>query len=211
MRRKRYLPPSPLAHRQLVNLDFAAPDPEQNRVAIEYFTDRFDRLARDKKAFPSEFDRLLASSEAWARGVYAKAGLRPGWVVSHELYPQDIWYASQIWSLAAEIRRLREKKPDLVLGIALTLGELIGEARAHLMHGQDAARGLKAMRSAHAGHEQVHGTKEAKEARWQAHVQAYQRYRAQGHGIGGAEGLAAEERGVHRKSIYNARRWAKVD
>jgi hypothetical protein len=26
-----------------------------------------------------------------------------------------------------------------------------------------------------------------------------------------AEALAAEERGVYRKSIYNARRWAKVE
>ena len=80
--------------------------------------------------------------------------------MSDDLYPQKVWYASQIRSLAAEIRRLREKEPDLVLGIALTLGELIGEARAHLTHGEDAARGLKAMSSARAGHEQVHGTKE---------------------------------------------------
>jgi hypothetical protein len=79
------------------------------------------------------------------------------------------------------------------------------------MHGEDAARGLKAVLSAREGHEQVHGTKEAKEARWQGHVKAYQRYRAQGHGIGAAEALAAEKRGVHRKSIYNARRWAKVE
>jgi hypothetical protein len=211
MRRKRYLPPSPLAHRKLVKLDFAAPDPEQNRAAIEYFTDRFDRLARDKTAFPSEFDRLLAPAEAWAGGVYAKAGIKPGWVVSDELYPQAVWYASQIHSLAAEIRRFREKEPDLVLGIALTLGELIGEARAHLMHGDDAARGLKAVRSAREGHEQVHGDKAEKEARWQGHVKAYQRYRAQGHGIGAAEELAAEERGVNDKTIHNARIRAKVD
>jgi hypothetical protein len=209
MRRKRYLPPSPLAHRQLVKFHFA--DPDQNRAAIAYLTDRFDRLAGNKKAFPSEFDRLLAPAEAWARGVYAKAGLKPDWVASDELYPQKIWYASRIRSLADEIRRLREKEPDLVLGIALTLGELIGEARAHLMHGEDAARGLKAVRSAREGHEQVHGTKGAKEARWQGHVEAYQRYRAQGHGIGAAEALAAGERGVNCKTIYNARRWAKVD
>lgn len=209
MRRKRYLPPSPLAHRQLVKFDFA--DPKQNQAMIEYLTKRLDRLARDKKAFPSEFDRLLAPAEAWARGVYAEAGLKPGWVVSDELYPQKVWYASQIRSLAAEIRGLRETEPDLVLGIALTLGELMGEARGHLMHGEDAARGLKAVLSAREGHEQVHGSKEAKEARWQGHVKAYQRYRAQGHGIGAAEALAADERGVHRKSIYNARRWAKVD
>jgi hypothetical protein len=211
MRRKRHLPPSPLAHRELVKLDFANPDPEQNRAAIEYFTHRFDRLARDKKAFPSEFDRLLAPTEAWARGVYAKAGIEPGWVVSDDLYPQAVWYASQIHSLAAEIRRFREKEPDLVLGIALTLGELIGEARAHLMHGDDAARGLKAVRSAREGHEQVHGTKEAKEARWQGHVRAYRTYRAQGHGIGAAQALAADERGVNCKTIYNARRRAKVE
>ena len=211
MRRKRYLPPSPLAHRELVTLDFAATDPAQNRAAIEHFTTRFDRLTRDRKAFPSEFNRLLAPAEAWARGVYAKAGLEPGWVVSDELYPQKVWYASQIRSLAAEIRGLREREPDLVLGIALTLGELLGEARAHLLYGDDAARGLKAVRSAREGHEQVHGSKDVKEARWQGHVEAYQRYRAQGHGIGAAEALAAEERGVNDKTIYNARMWAKVD
>jgi hypothetical protein len=209
MRRKRYLPPSPLAHRQLVKFDFA--DPKQNQAMIEYLTKRLDRLARDKKAFPSEFDRLLAPAEAWAREVYAEAGLTPDWVVSDELYPQKVWYASQIRSLAAEIRGLREKEPDLVLGIALTLGELMGEARGHLMHGEDAARGLNAVLSARAGHEQVHGTKEAKEARWQGHVEAYQRYRAQGHGIGAAEALAAEERDVSNKTIYNARKRAKVD
>jgi hypothetical protein len=71
MRRKRYLPPSPLAHRELVKFDFA--DPDQNRAAIAYLTDRFDRLAGNKKAFPSEFDRLLAPAEAWARGVYAQS------------------------------------------------------------------------------------------------------------------------------------------
>jgi hypothetical protein len=79
------------------------------------------------------------------------------------------------------------------------------------MHGEDAARGLNAVLSARAGHEQVHGTKEAKEARWQGHVEAYQRYRAQGHGIGAAEALAAEERDVSNKTIYNARKRAKVD
>jgi hypothetical protein len=209
MGRKRYLPPSPLAPRQLVKFDFA--DPDQSRAAIEYLTDRLDRLARGKKALPSEFDRLLAPAEAWARAVYAEAGIKPDWVASDELYPQKVWYAYQICSLAAEIRRLRDKEPDLVLGIALTLGELIGEARAHLMHGEDAARGLKAVLSAREGHEQVHGNKEEKEARWQGHVRAFQKYRAQGHAIGVAEVLAAEERGANRKSIYNARKRAKVD
>jgi hypothetical protein len=209
MRRKHNLPPSPLAPRQLVKFDFA--DPEQNRAAIAYLTDRLDRLARGKRAFPSEFDRLLAPAEAWAAAVYAEAGLEPDKVVPNDLYPQEVWYASQIRSLAAEIQRLREKEPDLVLGIALTLGELIGEARAHLRHGEDAARGLKAVLSAREGHEHVHGTKEAKEARWQGHVEAYQRYCAEGHGIGAAQALAAEERGVNGKTIYNARKRAKVD
>ena len=211
MRRKRYLPPSPLAHRELVKLDFANPDPEQNRAAIEYFTDRFDRLARDKKAFPSEFDRLLAPAEAWSRKVYAEAGLKPNRVVPDDHYPQEVWYASQIRSLAAEVRRLREKEPDLVLGIALTLGELIGEAKAHLSHGEDAARGLKAVSSAREGHEQVHGTREMKEARWRGHVSAFQRHRADGHSITVAESLAARERGVSGKTIFNARKRAKVD
>jgi hypothetical protein len=205
MRRKRYLPPSPLAPRQLVKLDVNDP------AAAVYLTDRLDRLARGKRAFPSEFDRLLAPAEAWARAVYAEAVIKPDWVVSDDLYPQKIWYASQIRSLAAEIRRLREKEPDLVLGIALTLGELIGEAKAHLMHGENAARGLKAMSSARAGHEQVHGTKEMKEARWRGHVRTFQRYRASGHPITVAESLAARERGVSCKTVFNARKWAKVD
>jgi hypothetical protein len=209
MRRKNNLPPSPLAPRQLVKFDFA--DPEQSRAAVEYLTERLERLARGKRSFPSEFDRLLAPAEAWAAAVYAEAGLKPRWVVSDDLYPQEIWYASQIRSLAAEVRRLREKEPDLVLGIALTLGELIGEAKAHLTHGEDAARGVKAMSSARAGHEQVHGTKEMKEARWRGHVSAFQKYRASGHSITEAEALAAEERGVSCKTIFNARKRAKVE
>ena len=209
MRRKHNLPPSPLAPRQPVKFDFA--DPEQSRAAIEYLTDRLSRLARGKREFPSEFDRLLAPAEAWSRAVYAEAGMKPNWVVPDELYPQRVWYASQIRSLAAEIRRLREKGPDLVLGIALTLGELIGEARAHLSHGEDAARGLKAMSSAREGHEQVHGTRQMKEARWREHVSAFQRYRASNHPITVAEALAARERGVDPKTIFNARKWAKLE
>jgi hypothetical protein len=205
MRRKHNLPPSPLAPRQLVKSDVNDP------AAAEYLTDRLSRLAHGNRAFPSEFDRLLAPAEAWAAAVYAEAGLKPRWVASDDLYPQEIWYASQFRSLAAEVRRLREKEPDLVLGIALTLGELIGEAKAHLTHGEDAARGVKAMSSARAGHEQVHGTKEMKEARWRGHVSAFQKYRASGHSIAEAEALAAEERGVSCKTIFNARKWAKVE
>jgi hypothetical protein len=209
MRRKRYLPPSPLAPRRLVKFELV--DPEQAGAGAEYLRNRLDRLERERREFPSEFDRLLAPAEAWSRAVYAEGGLKPDEVVPDDRYPQKVWYASQIRSLAAEIRRLREKEPDLVLGIALTLGELIGEARAHLMHGEDAARGLKAVLSAREGHEQVHGNKEEKEARWQGHVRAFQKYRAQGHAIGVADVLAAEERGANRKSIYNARKRAKVD
>jgi hypothetical protein len=209
MRRKHNLPPSPLAPRQLVRFDFA--DPQRSRAAIEYLTERLSRLTRGKRAFPSEFDRLLAPAEAWSRAVYAEAGMEQGWTVSNDLYPQEIWYASQIRSLAAEVRRLREKEPDLVLGIALTLGELIGEARAHLSHGEDAARGLKAMSSAREGHEQVHGTREMKEARWREHVSAFQRYCASGHPITVAESLAARERGVSCKTIFNARKRAKLE
>jgi hypothetical protein len=142
--------------------------------------------------------------------VYAEAGLKPDCVVSDELYPQKVWYASQIRSLAAEVRGLRDKEPDLVLGIALTLGELIGEARAHLTHGEDAARGLKAVLSAREGHEQVHGTKEAKEARWLGHVRSFERHRANGNSITTAQSLAAEECGVSCKTIFNARRWART-
>jgi hypothetical protein len=209
MRRKHNLPPSPLAPRRPVKFELA--DPEQARAGTEYLRNRLDRLARDRREFPSEFDRLLAPAEAWSGAVYAEAGLKPDEFVSDELYPQEVWYASQIHSLAAEIRRLRKKEPDLVLGIALTLGELIGEARAHLMHGDDAARGLKAVRSAREGHEQVHGTKEIKEARWRGHVRAFQKYRANGHSITTAQALAAEERDVNCKTIFNARKRAKVE
>jgi hypothetical protein len=209
MRRKDNLPPSPLAPRQQVKFDLT--DPEQSHAAAVYLVDRFDRLARDKRKFPSEFDRLIAPAEAWSRAVYAEAGLKPDEVVSNDLYPQRVWYASQIRSLAAAIRKLREREPDVVLCLALELGELIGEGRAHLSHGENAARGLKGVLSARAGHEQVHGTKEIKQARWRGHVSAFKRYRAKGHSISVAESLAAEERGVSSKTIYNARMWAQVD
>jgi hypothetical protein len=209
MKRKHNLPPSPLAPRQRVKYDLA--DPEQSRAAAAYLIRRFDRLARDKREFPSEFDRLIAPAEGWSRTVCAEAGLRPDEVVSDDLYPQKVWYASQIRSLAAEIRKLREREPDLVLGLALLLGELIGEGRAHLTHGENAARGLKNVLSARAGHEQVHGTKEIKEARWRGHVSVFERYRADGHSISRAESLAAKERNVSSKTIYNARKWAQVD
>jgi hypothetical protein len=209
MRRKHNLPPSPLAPRRQLRFDLT--DEDQSRAAAVYLIDRFDRLAREKKEFPSEFDRLIAPSEAWCRKVYAEAGLKPDQVVPDDLYPQKVWYASQIRSLAAEIRKLREREPDLVLGLALLLGELIGEGRAHLTHGENAARGLKGVLSARAGHEQVHGTKEIKEARWRGHVSAFERYRASGHSISVADALAAKERGVSSKTIYNARRWAQVD
>jgi hypothetical protein len=204
MGRKRYLPPSPLAPRRLVKSDVNDP------AAAAYLTDRLSRLARDKRVFPSEFDRLLAPAEAWSRAVYAEAGMKPDEVVSDEHYPREVWYASQIRSLAAEVRRLRDKEPDLVLGIALTLGELIGEARAHLSHGENAARGLKAVLSAREGHEQVHGSKEAKEARWREHVRAFERHCADGHSITTAQSLAAEECGVSCKTIFNARTWARA-
>ena len=209
MRRKHHLPPSPLAPRQPVKFDLA--DAEQSRAAIEYLTDRLSRLARGKREFPSEFDRLLAPAEAWCRAVYAEAGLKPDEVVSNDLYPERVWYASQIRSLAAEIRRLWEKEPDLVLGIALTLGELIGEARAHLTHGENAARRLKAVLSAREGHEQVHGTKEVKEHRWREHVRTFKRHRANGRSITTAQSLAAEECGVSCKTIFNARKWARTE
>jgi hypothetical protein len=209
MRRKDNLPPSPLAPRQQVKFDLT--DPEQSHAAAVYLIDRFDRLAREKEEFPSEFDRRVAPAEASCRAIYTEAGLKPDEVVSNDLYPQRVWYASQIRSLAAAIRKLREREPDLVLGLALELGELIGEARAHLSHGENAARGLKGLLSARAGHEQVHGTKEMKEARWRGHVSAFQRYRADGYSITTAEALAAEERGVSSKTIFNARKWAQVD
>jgi hypothetical protein len=204
MRRKHNLPPSPLAPRQLVKFDINDP------AAGVYLRDRLSRLARDKRAFPSEFDRLLARVEAWCHATCDAAGLKPDEVVSDDLYPQEVWYASQIRSLAAEIRRLREREPDLVLGLALTLGELIGEARAHLTHGENAARGLKAVLSAREGHEQVHGTKEVKEYRWREHVRAFERHRANGRSITTAQSLAAKECGVSCKTIFNARKRART-
>jgi hypothetical protein len=209
MRRKDNLPASPLAPRQQDKFDLT--DPEQSHAASVYLIDRFDRLARDQREYPSAFDRVIAPAEAWCHAVYTEAGLKPDEVVSNDLYPQRVWYASQIRSLAAAIRKLREREPDLVLGLALELGELIGEGRAHLTHGENAARGLKGVLSARAGHEQVHGTKEMKEARWRRHVSAFQRYRASGHPITVAESLAAEERGVSCKTIFNARKWAQLD
>jgi hypothetical protein len=209
MRRKDNLPPSPLAPRQQVKFDLT--DREQSHAAAVYLSDRFDRLARDQREYPSEFDRLIAPAEAWCRAVFTEAGLKPDEVVSDDLYPQKVWYASQIRSLAAAIRKLREREPDLILGLALELGELIGEARAHLTHGENAARGLKGVLSARAGHEQLHGTKEIKEARWRRHVNAFESYRANGHPIAVAESLAARERGVSCKTIFNARKWAQVD
>jgi hypothetical protein len=208
MRRKDNLPPSPLAPRQQVKFDLT--NPEESDAAAVYLIDRFDRLARDQRKYPSEFDRLVAPAEAWCRAIYTEAGLKPDQVVSNDLYPQRVWYASQIRSLAAAIRKLREREPDLVLGLALELGELIGEARAHLNHGENAARGLKGVLSARAGHEQVHGTKEIKQARWRGHISAFERYRAKGHSITAADSLAAEERGVSCKTIFNARKWAQV-
>jgi hypothetical protein len=209
MHRKRHLPPSPLAPRQQVRFDLT--DPEQSAAAGVYLINRFDRLARDWREFPSEFDRLIAPAEGWSRAVYAEAGLKPDEFVPDDRYPESIWYASQIRSLAAEIRKLREREPDLVLALALLLGELIGEGRAHLTHGENAARGLKNVLSARAGHEQVHGTKAIKEARWRGHVSAFERHRAKGHSITVAESLAAEERNVSSKTIFNAREWAQVD
>lgn len=127
MSRKRHLPPSPLAPRRLVRFDLT--DPEQHAATAAYLQERLGRLARDKKDFPSEFDRLLASNEAWCRAVYAEAGLKPDEFVPNEVYPGKTWYAYQITSLAAEIRGVRGKNTDLALGLALLLGELVGEAR----------------------------------------------------------------------------------
>jgi hypothetical protein len=80
-----------------------------------------------------------------------------------------------------------------------------------LSHGENAARGLKGVLSARAGHEQVHGTNQMKADRWREHVRAYQKYRASGRSISAAESLAAEERGVSCKTIFNARKRAEVD
>jgi hypothetical protein len=162
-------------------------------------------MARDKKRIPDEFDRLIATAEAWCREVLADAGLRPDELVPDDLYPEKIWYASQINSRVAEIRDLREKEPDLVLGLTLLLGELIGEAQAHLTQGENAARGLKSVLSAREGHEQVHGTEDMKQARWRAQVSAFERYHAEGHGITSAEALAAEECGVSPRTIWQSR------
>jgi hypothetical protein len=205
--RRTYLPPSPLAPRQVVSFDVR--DPEQARAALSYWKRRLAGLARDRSEFPSEFDRLIADTEAWCQDVAAAAGLRPDQAVSDELYPEAIWYAARISTRAAEIRHLRDHHPDLALGLALFLGELIGEARAHLTHGVDAARGVKAMQSVRAGHEGAHGSPAVKQARWRAQVATFEKYRAQRLGITEAERRAAEECGVSPRTIYNARRRAQ--
>jgi hypothetical protein len=204
--RRTYLPPSPLAPRQVVSIDVR--DPEQARAALVYWKRRLAGLARDRSEFPSEFDRLIADTEAWCRDV-AAAGLRPDQPVSDELYPEPIWYATQISTRAAEIRHLRDRDPDLALGLALCLGELIGEARAHLAHGVDAARGVKAIQSARAGHEGKHGNPATKQARWRTQNAAFERYRAQRFGITEAERRAAEECGVSPRTIHQARKRAQ--
>jgi hypothetical protein len=177
----------------------------------KYLTHRLGSLARDKTKFPNEFDRLIADTEASCGRVAREAGLRPDEAVPDERYPQAIWYAVEIQRRTAEIREVREEDPDLAISLALLLGELIGEARAHLTHGENAARGLKGVVSARAGHEQVHGTKEIKEARWRGHVSAFKKYRASGHSITAAESFAARERGVSCKTIFNARKRGEVD
>jgi hypothetical protein len=204
MPRKRYLPPSPLAWRRIVSFDLA--DPEQRRAAAVYWRKRLRELHRDRREFPNEFDRLIADAEGWSHQVAAAAGLRSDQAVTDELYPQAVWYAAQIRSRAAEIRHLRDRYPDLVLGLALYVGELIGEARAHLAHGEDAARGLKAVQSARAGHEQAYGSEAAKQARWRAQLAAFEKYRAQGFNITESERRAAKECGVCPRTIHEARR-----
>jgi hypothetical protein len=204
MRRTKHLPPSPLARRRLVSFDLA--DPEQRRAAAVYWRKRIRELLRDKSDFPSEFDRLIADAEAWCQDVAAAAGLQSDQVMPDELYPQAVWYAAQIRTRVAEIRHLRESHPDLALGLALCLGELIGEARAHLAHGEDAARGLKAMESARVGHKQVHGDQTAKQARWRAQFAAFNKYRAQGRNITEAERRAAQECGVSSRTIHTTRK-----
>lgn len=208
MRRKTYLPPSPLAPRQLVSFDLA--DPKQHRATAKYLRERLGALARDKAKFPNEFDRLIADTETWCHDVVAEAGLRPDEAVPDDRYPEAIWYAIEIKKRVAEIRDLRDSYPDLAVSLALLLGQLIGEARAHLRHGQDAARGIKAVQSAREGHEQVHGTEAKKTARWSAQFTAFKNYRAQGLNITESERRAATECGVSPRTIFEARKRAQI-
>jgi hypothetical protein len=193
-----------LAPRRIVSFDLR--DPEQHRAAVVYWRDRISRLLRDKARFPSEFDRLIADAEGWSHEVTSAAELRADQAVPDELYPQARWYAAQITMRAAEIRDLRERHPGLALGLALYLGELIGEARAHLAHGEDAARGMKAVQSARAGHEQVHGNEAAKQARWRDQSAAFEKYRAQGFNITESERRAAAECRVSQRTIHTTRK-----
>lgn len=204
MPRKKYLPPSPLAPRRMVSFDLT--DPRQRRAALIYWRDRISRLLRDKARFPSEFDRLIADAEGWSHDVTSAAGLGPDQTVPDDLYPQALWYAAQIRMRVAEIRDLRKRYPDLSLGLALYLGELIGEARAHLAHGEDAARGVRAMESARAGHEQVHGNQAAKQARWRDQLAAYEKYHARGLNVTESERRAANECGVSPRTIHATRK-----
>ena len=208
MRRKKHLPPSPLAPRQLNSFDLT--DPAQCTAMAKYLRHRLDSLARDKAKFPNEFDRLIADTETWCGQVARDAGLRPDEAVSDERYPRAIWYAVEIQRRTAEIRDLREEDPDLAISLALLLGELIGEARAHLSHGENAARGLKAMQNARAGHEQTHGTAATKQARWRDQLTAFAKYRAQGLNITASERRAANECQVSPRTIHQARKRAQT-
>jgi hypothetical protein len=177
---------------------------------VEHLRARFSRLADDRRKSFTEFDRLVATAEEWCCEVFAKAGLKPEEIVPDDLYPEEIWYAAQIRSRIEEIRHHRQGEPDLALPLALVLGELIGEARAHLLHGENAARGLKSVMSARAGHEQVHGSEQKKEDRWRRQRLAFEKYRAQDHKITAAELLAAKECDVCARTIHEARKRTRV-
>jgi hypothetical protein len=190
--------------------DEAAPDLILHGGRIHTLRSRFRALARDKDQYRNEFDRLIADVEARCRDILAEQGLEPGAGVSDERYPEAIWYAGQIIDRTAEIRDLRDHNPDLAIAAALVLGHLIGEAQAHLSHGEDAARGVKTMQSVKAGHEGVHGSPAAKRARWRAQLAAFEKYRAQGVNITESEWRAATECGVSKRTIHQARKRAQI-
>lgn len=99
---------------------------------------------------------------------------------------------------------IRSGQVDEAMATAVSIGELVNEASMKEVWEKDALRGAKVLESARSGHEQVHGTREAKEARWATYFQAYEKYVAQGLAKMTAYEEAAEDNHVSAKTIQRA-------